>query len=120
VPADAVDQLAAEVERLVRRLRALSDARMAQPAPPFATRAEVGRSAARLLAAAAALASEGQAARPLPRLPDHAVADQVAVTGHDLVAALRRTPVPLLAAEVVAELVRHRGAIDPPTPGQRG
>lgn len=115
---DAVEQLAGEVERLVGRLRALSPSRLGQPAPPHATRADAARRVAQLLADAA-LAVEGAAARPLPRVPDHAVADQVAVTGHDLVAALRRTPVPALAAEVLTELVRSRHVIDPPAGPRR-
>ena len=84
---------------------------MAQPAPPFGACSDAGRSAAHVLAAAA-LAAEGEPNRPLPRVPDQAVADQVAVTGHDLVAALRRAPACAVAAATVAELIRHRRAIE--------
>lgn len=118
---DAVEQLAGEVERLVGRLRALSPSRLGQPGDPrreHPTRADAGRCLAQVLADAA-LAVEGRAARPLPQIPDHAVADQVAVTGHDLVAALRRTPVPALAAEALAAVVRYRHAIDPPAGRRR-
>lgn len=94
------DDLAADVRRVADRLRTLSAARLAGPltAPPAGwspdtTRAAAGRVAAGRLAAAAealeaAAAGRQPVERPLPRLGDFAVGDQVAVTGHDLLAAI--------------------------------
>jgi len=98
------DDLEADVRRVTDRLRNLSAARLAAaPAPPdggrplYATCAQAGRAAAGELAAAALAleaAADGVAyvGRDLPELNDFAVADQVAVTGHDLLAALDRVP----------------------------
>lgn len=80
------DRLADEVERLADRLRALSDVRLARPLPPHPSRADAARAVAQLLADRAAQL-EGRQPRELPRLPDLAVGDQVAVTGTDLVLA---------------------------------
>ena len=66
----------------------------AEGGPPFVSRAQAGRAAAAELArAAAALEAAatgptGPVERDLPTLSDLAVGDQVAVTGHDLLAAL--------------------------------
>ena len=96
------DDLEADVRRVTDRLRNLSAARLAAaPAPPdggrplYVTCAQAGRAAAGELAAAALAleaAADGVAdeRRDLPELSDFAVADQVAVTGHDLLAALER------------------------------
>ncbi len=90
---DQARRVAADVERLADRLRRLSPARLSQPLPPYGTRADAGRFAAQLLADAAQGIEErdGSAAprwRTVPSLPDHVVGEQVAVTGHDLLAAL--------------------------------
>jgi hypothetical protein len=102
--------LAADVRRVSDRLRSLSVTRLASPpgpsagqvdqvdpvnqGPAYGSRADAGRAAATELARAAA-ALEAAAAGPtgpverdLPTLSDLAVGDQVAVTGHDMLAAL--------------------------------
>jgi len=101
------EDLAADVRRVSDRLRNLSATRLASaPAPPpeggppYVTRAQAGRAAAAELARAAT-ALEAGSGRPdlghptqprqlpdLPVLSDLAVGDQVAVTGHDLLAAM--------------------------------
>ena len=78
------------MERLSDRLRSLSDVRLARPLPPHASRADAAHALAQLLADGAARLEEGPA-RAVPRLHDLAVGDQVAVTGHDLVAAALAT-----------------------------
>jgi hypothetical protein len=94
------DELAADVRRVADRLRTLSAARLAGPPappedrmPPYRTRAQAARGAAQAMAdAASALESAAVGGwvegRPLPELADFAVGEQVAVTGHDLLAAL--------------------------------
>jgi hypothetical protein len=84
--ASGAPDLAAAVQRVADRLRSLSDARLARPLPPHATRADAAHALAQQLADTCARL-EGVPARPVPRLHDLAVGDQVAVTGHDLVAA---------------------------------
>lgn len=86
------EELAADVRRVADRLRSLSQARLAAPVPPHATRADAARQAAAVLATAAQGVEERArptepAWRTLPALADFAVGDQVAVTGQDLVAA---------------------------------
>ena len=105
--ADVREELAADVRRVSDRLRSLSATRLASPpgpstdqGPDYDSRAQAGRAAAAELAGAAA-ALEAAAGGPgdghppraqqvpdLPVLSDLAVGDQVAVTGHDLLAAL--------------------------------
>jgi hypothetical protein len=95
------DELAADVRRVADRLRTLSAARLAGPPappedgmPPYPSRAQAARGAAQAMAnAAAALESAAVGGgwvegRLLPELADFAVGEQVAVTGHDLLAAL--------------------------------
>lgn len=64
----------------------------------------------------------------LPELPDVALADEIAVTGHDLVTALRTTPpdrqvdgstASVLAARLLAEVLLHRHDLDGAAPGRR-
>jgi hypothetical protein len=83
----AVD-LAAQVGRLVDRLRSSSDVRLARALPTGGTRADAAHALAQRMADHAA-ALEGGPIRPVPRLHDLAVGDQVAVTGADLVRAVR-------------------------------
>jgi hypothetical protein len=87
-PDDRLGQLAGDLGRLVDRLRSLSEVRLARPLPGRGSRADTAHALAQLLADhAAALSAEPS--RPVPRLHDFAVGDQVAVTGNDLLAALR-------------------------------
>lgn len=87
------DELEADVRRVTDRLRSLSQARLAAPVPPHASRADAARAVGRTLAEAAQGIVERDspvepAWRVLPVLSDFAVGDQVAVTGHDLLAEL--------------------------------
>jgi hypothetical protein len=103
--APLADELAADVRRVADRLRTLSAARLAGPPappedgmPPYRSRAQAARGAAQAMADAAAalervaVGSGGFQWRPLPELADFAAGDQVAVTGHDLLAALELVP----------------------------
>jgi len=97
------DELAADVRRVSDRLRGLSPARLAGPPAPSADRwptygscAQAARTVAQdLVDAAIALEAaadrEVNEGRDLPVLSDLAAGDQVAVTGHDLLAAMGRT-----------------------------
>lgn len=97
--------LAKEVSSLVARLRLWTPTRWAASADPWGTRADLGRHLAQWLADRAADA-EGRARRPLPVLhPDLLVADQLAVTGDDLV---RAEPVADVVADAVAHVLAHR------------
>jgi hypothetical protein len=91
-------QIEADVRRVAERLRTLSEAQLAAEAPPHTSRAAGGRALAQVLAdAAQAIEERGSGAEPrrrvLPVGSDFAVGDQVAVTGHDLLAALP-APIP--------------------------
>ena len=66
---------------LVQRLRGFSASRWRAAAPPYENRADA------VFRLAARLAELAGAPVPLPCLGEHVVADQVAVTGHDLVLA---------------------------------
>ena len=99
-----VDLLRRESRSLVQRLRLWTPARFAATAPPFGSRADLVHHLAQSLAAAAARA-EGQPWRPLPRLDDLAVADQLAVTADDLV---RAGPPDEVARAATAHLLLHR------------
>jgi hypothetical protein len=86
-------EIEADVRRVAQRLRTLSEAQLAAEAPPYASRAAGGLEVAQVLAEAAqALEERGSGAEPrwrdVPVRSDFAVGDQVAVTGHDLLAAL--------------------------------
>ncbi|MQA80365.1 MAG: hypothetical protein GEV10_18100 [Streptosporangiales bacterium] len=89
------EALAAEVERVARRLRGLTAARLVRALPPYGTVADAGRRLAEALAEAGQAVEEGAEREPawraLPDLAVEAVGDQVAVTGHDLAAALAVT-----------------------------
>ena len=115
--------LAIEVDRIADRLRGLSQARLAEPVPGHASRADAARSTAQALADAAARieferAPDRHAApgpgntasqlRALPTLTEFAAGDQVAVTGHDLIAALDGLPAGSRAErDAVMELTAH-------------
>jgi len=85
------DRLEAELARTADRLRGLGLARLAASFEPEPSRADAARGVAQRLAdLAAGLA--GEPTRTVPRLGDHAVGDQVAVCGRDLVDAARAHP----------------------------
>jgi hypothetical protein len=103
--APLADELAADVRRVADRLRTLSAARLAGPPappedgmPPYRSRAQAARGAAQAMADAASALESAAAGggwvewRPLPELADFSVGEQVAVTGHDLLAALELVP----------------------------
>ena len=97
------DLLRKEVGALVARLRLWTPARWAAACEPWGTRADLGRHLAQSWADLAA-DLEGQPRRPLPVLaPDLLVADQLAVTGDDLVRAS-----PAEQDDLVAHLLAHR------------
>ena len=97
--------LAKEVGSLVQRLRLWTPARWAAACDPWGTRADLGRHLAQWLADRAA-ELEGRPRRVLPVLaPDLLVADQLAVTGDDLV---RADPDPALVGDAVDHLLAHR------------
>jgi hypothetical protein len=88
----ARSELARDVDRVADRLRGLSQARLAAAAPPHASRGAAARVTAQLLADACAGLEAGlnhvtPTWREVPELSDFAAGDQLAVTGHDLVAA---------------------------------
>ena len=90
--------LEADVRRVVDRLGGLSAAQLAAPLPPSEEGGPLSGSRAHAAwAVAQTMAEASQAlenaptwvqAPGLPRLADFAAADQIAVTGHDLIAAL--------------------------------
>jgi hypothetical protein len=83
--ADPRDLLDRELRRVTDRLRTLDLGRLERPGPDGRTAAERAHDTAQAFADLAADAV-GRARRSVPVLPAHAVADQVTVTGHDLVA----------------------------------
>lgn len=87
-----VGQLAAETERVARRLRGLSEPRLRRPLEPYGTVADAGHRLAQALAdAAQGVEERGHASvtrRRVPRLAARAVGDQLDVTAGDLLAAL--------------------------------
>ena len=101
MPSDAQVQLAKEIASLVQRLRLWTPTRWAATADPWGTRADLGRHLAQAFVAAA-----GEVALALPVLhPDLLVADQLAVTGDDLV---RTGPPVEVCRDVVDHLLAHR------------
>jgi hypothetical protein len=95
VPTPPADELFDEVRRLADHLRRLPESRLRRRHDELAgeTAADAARALAQWLAdAEGALGpADGRPAR-LPQLSDLAVGDMVAVTGQDLVAAVRRRP----------------------------
>lgn len=86
-PRTPVERLEADLRRTVDRLRTLGLARLGASFDPEPTRADAARAVAQRLADAAA-DLEGGPRRNVPRVADAAVGDQVAVCGHDLLAAV--------------------------------
>jgi hypothetical protein len=86
-----------ELGMLAERFHRLAEGRLRQPLPPFPSRAEAGRSIAQALADAAYGIEQRNAPAPpawrdVPRAGAFAVADQITVTGNDLLAALCGVP----------------------------
>ena len=112
-PRTSVERLEADLHRTVDRLRTLGLARLGASFEPEPTRADAARGVAQRLADAAA-ELEGGPRRTVPRVADAAVGDQVAVCGHDLLAAVaaggdvaRVEPVVLAAADDLLDLRRR-------------
>jgi hypothetical protein len=119
---DPLDVLRREVRSLVTRVRGFSATRLAAGAPPIGTKADAAFHLARELAVLAARA-EGAAGADaygdrLPRLGDFVLADQLAVVGHDLVAALAARAEVGIAATALGEVVLHRRDLDGSLPGR--
>lgn len=87
------ERLQADLTRTVDRLRTLGLARLEASFEPEPTRADAARAVAQHLADLAA-DLEGEPRRTLPVLGVQAAGDQVAVTGHDLLAAAAASDVP--------------------------
>lgn len=87
VDPELLEDLAAQLGRLVDRLRSSSDVRLGGRLPSGGTRADAAHGLAQELADATA-GLVGDPVRAVPRLGDLAVGDQVAVTGADLLSAL--------------------------------
>jgi hypothetical protein len=105
VATEAQQLLAKELGSLVQRLRLWTPQRWAGVAEPWGSRADLARHLAQWCADRAAQ-NEGERQRPLPVLhPDLLLADQLAVTGDDLV---RTHPTDALCADAVAHVLLHR------------
>lgn len=95
----------------MQRLRLWTPSRWAAAADPWGTRADLGRHLAQVFVDAA-----GEVTLALPVLrPDLLVADQLAVTGDDLV---RASPSDEICAEVTDHVLAHRFDLlgeEPPT-----
>jgi hypothetical protein len=85
------DRLEADLDRTADRLRGLGLARLAAAFEPEPTRADAARGVAQRLADLAAELA-GEPRLTVPRLGDHAVGDQVAVCGRELLDAARAHP----------------------------
>lgn len=85
-PRTASERLERDLRLTVDRLRSMGLPRLGASFEPEPTRAEAAHAVAQVLADLAA-DLEGQPRRAVPRLADAAVGDQVAVCGHDLLAA---------------------------------
>ncbi len=107
VDPELLDDLAAQLGRLVDRLRSSSDVRLGGTVPGGGTRADAAHRLAQELADAAA-GLVGDPLRPVPRLGDLAVGDQVAVTGADLLDALAVTSGRSVALGALAGVRRVR------------
>ena len=93
--ADLLSLLDREVTVLVQRLRGFSASRWRAAAPPHENRADAAYQLA------VRLAELGSAPVALPQLGEHVVADQIAVTGHDLVVAAPTDEVIELALDAI-------------------
>jgi hypothetical protein len=113
-PSTPPDELADEVRRLADHLRRLPESRLRRRPDALggATTAEAAHALAQWYADAAARLADPDAPvrRAVPRLSDLAVADQVAVTGADLVSALAATD-PVRRAAPLAEAAARTAAL---------
>jgi hypothetical protein len=87
------DRFEADLRRTVDRLRGLGLPRLAAAFEPEPTRADAARGVVQRLADLAAGLGDDDV-RVVPRLADHAVGDQVAVCGRDLLDAALAHPSP--------------------------
>jgi hypothetical protein len=113
VPQRAADEVAEQVQRLADHLRRLPESRLRRRHDDLGgmTGADAAREVAQWLCdTEATLVPDDGRPPTLPRLPDLAVGDQVAVTGQDLVDALRRSGDvdPGLVDDAVSRLRRVR------------
>lgn len=106
---DQVAELARELDLLNRRLRDLGPARLAAPGQAGAVADDARTLAQRLADAAAELLGEDP--REVPRLGDHAVADQVAVVGRELLEALAGRHAIQQAAAIRRDVQALRGSL---------
>jgi len=90
-PRTPTERFEADLRRTVDRLRTLGLDRLGASFEPEPTRADAAHAVATRLADAAA-DLVGTPRRALPRLADQAVGDQVAVCGHELLAAAAAAP----------------------------
>jgi hypothetical protein len=91
-PAASLDPAGADLDRLVRRLRSLTSRAW-----------RTGERAAVVRALAEQLAAIGSPGRQLPEIPQHALADAIAVLGQDALDQPARTPeVRLLIEDALA------------------
>ena len=112
-PDRPVDRLRTEVGRTADHLRRLPESRLRRrhAALADATAADAAHALAQWLAdAAGRLADPTAPPRPVPRLSDLSVGDQVAVTGGDLVEAVAVTGAADVAAEAADRLAALRRA----------
>jgi hypothetical protein len=81
-------KIAAEVRRLVDRLATLTTTRLAEPAPPYASRATAAHALAQRFVDVTADVEDHAPIPSLPWIDELTVADQLAVTAQDLQTAL--------------------------------
>jgi hypothetical protein len=108
-------QIATEVRRLVDRLATLTSTRLAEPAPPYASRAAAAHALAQHLVDVTA-ALENRTIPVLPWIDELTVADQLAVTAQDLQTALAAgepsaTNTPGQLSDLLEDVRRVRAAV---------
>ena len=107
---EAAERYAADLMRTVDRLRSMGAARLAVAFEPEPTRADA---AYRLIDGVARRAAilEGVVIPAVPRLPDLALGDQLAVIGRDLLVAARARNDSVVLIETADELLALRRRI---------
>jgi hypothetical protein len=105
-------QITTEVRRLVDRLATLTGTRLAESAPPYASRAAAAHALAQHLVDVTA-ALENRTIPALPWIDELTVADQLAVTAQDLrtVLAAGDPPAADTLTELLEEVRRVRAAV---------